>query len=82
MGSRRVGPEGGEREGGGGRKGRALVRREEGGTEEKVRVVWVLHDSPRAQTCTFEGPNLQNTTKISREDPQEREERMKIVAGE
>ena len=34
------------------------------------------------QTCTFEGPGTSNTTKIPREDPQEREERMKIVAGE
>ena len=41
--------------------------------------------SPRTarelQTCTFEGPDASNTTKIPREDPQEREERKKIVAG-
>ena len=37
----------------------------------------VSHDNPRAQTCTFEGvPAFKNTTKIQREDPQEREERM------
>ena len=30
----------------------------------------VSHDSPRAQTCTFEGPGASNTTKIPREDPQ------------
>ena len=34
------------------------------------------------QTCTFWGPGASNTTKFPREDPQEREERMKIVAGE
>ena len=35
---------------------------------------------PRAlQTCTFDGPGASNTTKIPREDPQEMEERMKIV---
>ena len=28
------------------------------------------HDSPRALTCTFEGPDAVNTTKIPREDPQ------------
>ena len=34
------------------------------------------HDSPRAQTCTFEGPGLKkNTTKIQREDPREREKK-------
>ena len=41
----------------------------------------VSHDSPRAQTCAFQGPGASNTTKIPRKDPQEREERMKIVAG-
>ena len=30
----------------------------------------VSHDSPRAQTCTFQGSGLQNTTKIQREDTQ------------
>ena len=35
----------------------------------------------RGGNDTFEGPSLQNT-KILRQDPQEREERMKIVAGE
>ena len=39
----------------------------------------VSHDSPRA---TIEGPGHQNTTKIPREDLQEREERNEIVAGE
>ena len=39
------------------------------------------HDSPRAQTCTFEGPGLQNTAKTQREDPLGREERMKIGEG-
>ena len=42
----------------------------------------VSHDNPRAQTGTFEGPGLQNTTKIQREDPPERKERMKFSAGE
>ena len=37
------------------------------------------HDSPRAQTCTVQGPGASNTTKIPR--PQEREERKKTVAG-
>ena len=41
----------------------------------------VSHDSPRAQTFTFDG-DFKNTTKIQRKDPQETEERMKIVAGE
>ena len=40
------------------------------------------HDSPKALTCTFQDPGASNTTKIPRKDPQEREERMKIVAGE
>ena len=35
------------------------------------------------QTCTFQGPDtFKNITKIPREDPQEKEERNKIVAGE
>ena len=34
------------------------------------------------QTCTFKGPGASNTTKIPREDTQERGERMKIVSGE
>ena len=35
------------------------------------------------QTCTFQvSREFKNTTKIQRKDPQEREERMKIVAGE
>ena len=42
----------------------------------------VPHDSPRAQTCTFERPGLQITTKIQREDLPEREEREKFPAGE
>ena len=33
----------------------------------------VSHDSPRAQTCTFEGLGLKNTTNIPRADPQDRE---------
>ena len=33
------------------------------------------------QTCTCQGPGASNTTKIQREDPQEREERKKIVGG-
>ena len=40
------------------------------------------HDSPRAQTCTFQAPAFKNTHKIQREDPKVREERVKIVAGE
>ena len=36
---------------------------------------------PFFQTCTIEGHGASNTTKIPREDSQEREERMKIVAG-
>ena len=39
------------------------------------------HDSPIAQTCTFDGPGATNTTKIPPEDLQEREEIMKIVAA-
>ena len=38
-----------------------------------------LHTTARAQTCTFQGPGLQNTSKIQRK---EREERKTIVAGE
>ena len=34
------------------------------------------------QTCTFQDPTASNTTKIPRKDPQERERRMNIVAGE
>ena len=34
----------------------------------------VSHDSPRAQTCTFEGPGASNTTKIPR-DPQRKTKR-------
>ena len=40
------------------------------------------YDSPRANTCTFQGPGSSNTTKIQRKDPQEREERMKFPAGD
>ena len=40
-------------------------------------------DSPRAQTCTLEGPGLQeHHPRSRREDQQEREKRIKIVAGE
>ena len=40
----------------------------------------VSHDSPRAQTCTFEG--FTKTTKIQREDPQrERQKGAKMGAG-
>ena len=42
----------------------------------------VSHDSPRAQTCTFEGPGASNTTKIPREDPQRGKKRMNFAAGE
>ena len=42
----------------------------------------VSHDSPRAQTCTFEGPGLQSHHQISTKRPPREEERMKIVAGE
>ena len=38
--------------------------------------VWAL------QTCTLQGPGASNTTKIPRKDPQERERKKKIVAGE
>ena len=34
------------------------------------------------QTCTFERPSTSNTIKIPRKDQQEREKRMKTVAGE
>ena len=34
-------------------------------------------DSPRAQTCTFQGPGASNTTKIPREDPQKKGKREK-----
>ena len=49
--------------------------------EKDVELELVEHDSPRVQTCTFQGPGASNTTKIRREDHQEREERMKNVAG-
>ena len=42
----------------------------------------VSHDNPRTPTCTFERPGASNTAKIPREDPPEREERMKFPAGE
>ena len=41
----------------------------------------VSHDSPRAQMCTSGFRRFKNPTKIQRKDPQERERRMKIVAG-
>ena len=42
-----------------------------------------LHTTARElQTCTFQGPGASNTTKIPRKDPQEREERKNIVAGD
>ena len=41
----------------------------------------VSHDSPRAQTCTFQGSGLQKHQQNSTQGPQERERRMKIVAG-
>ena len=37
----------------------------------------VSHDSPRAQTCTFQGPGASNTTKIPR-DPQRERKRAKL----
>ena len=40
------------------------------------------HDNQRAQTCTFEGPALQTPPKFHEKDQQEREKRIKIVAGE
>ena len=43
---------------------------------------WVSHDSPRAQTCTFEGPGLQSHHQNSTKRPPREEERMKTVAGE
>ena len=43
----------------------------------------VSHDSPRAQTCTFEGPRVfKNTTKIQREDPQRGKKRTNFAAGQ
>ena len=39
-------------------------------------------DSPRAQTCSFEGLGLQNTTKIQREDTQRGKKRTNFAAGE
>ena len=42
----------------------------------------VSHDSPRAQTCTFQHPGLQKHHQNLTKGPQERERRMKIVAGE
>ena len=41
----------------------------------------VSHDSPRAQMCTFQGSGLQKHQQNSTKGPQERERRMKIVAG-
>ena len=42
----------------------------------------VSHDCPRAQMCTFQGPGLQkHQQKNSTKGPQNRERRMKIVAG-
>ena len=37
----------------------------------------VSHDSPRTQTWTFQGPGASNTTKIPRQDLQEREKERK-----
>ena len=42
----------------------------------------VSHDSLRVQTCTFEGPGLQNTTKIQREDTQRGKERTNFAGEE
>ena len=42
----------------------------------------VSHDSPKAQTCTFERPGASNTTKIPREDPQRGKKRTNFPAGE
>ena len=52
------------------------------GVKPRPKAAGVSHDSPRAQTCTFEGPGLHNTTKIQREDPQRGKKQMKIVEGE
>ena len=41
-----------------------------------ARACWASHDSP-TQTWTFEGPGLQNTTKIPREDTQRDSKRAK-----
>ena len=40
----------------------------------------VLHT--KLKTRTFERPGASNTTKVPREDPPEREERMKVPTGE
>ena len=48
---------------------------------ERSNVPGVSHDSPRAQTCTFEGLGLQNTTKIQREDTQRGKKRTNLAAG-
>ena len=48
---------------------------------QSVGAAGVSHDSPRAQMCTFQGFGLQKHQQNSTKGPQERERRMKIVAG-
>ena len=42
----------------------------------------VSHDSPRAQTCTFDSPGLQKITKIPREDLQREKKRQEKTSRE
>ena len=59
------------------------AQRGEGARGVGPKAAGVSHDSPRAQTCTFEGPGLSNTTKSQREDTQkEREKKNENGAGE
>ena len=59
----------------------AVARRASAAAREAPAAPKPPDDSPRAQTCTFEGPGLQTPPKFNEKTPQEREERMKIVVG-
>ena len=43
---------------------------------------FTLHDNPRTQTCTLRVLAFENTTKIQREDTQERDKKSENGAGE
>ena len=71
-----------------GRSGGGEVPRRGGPAEGPGRVGWgseaagVSHNSPRAQTCTFEGPGLQKNHQNSTKGPPREGRKKEIVAGE
>ena len=57
------------------KNGRAQNTMAKNGLARRFGAAGASSDSPRAQTCTLQGPGASNTTKIPRKDTQEREEK-------